>query len=482
MLSLPLLLLTSGPLAASPGTDLSDLFAPPTTADLLAVEADWDSRNPVADGWQIEATTQVAGYRVDVVSHLVDGFRHYAAVRFPAQLQPGGSHPVLVVCHGGSNGVGLGALPGFDSLTPGTCLEDDAFVLLPSYRGEVLAAGGLGSWLSEGPPSIIDRDVDDTMALISCVLEEIPETDGERVFAHGGSRGGAVTLLLSVRDPRIQAAVEFYAASDHTLPSIQSECEALANAGGGAGSNAVSNHAWTYAAEPYLAGTLTLAEARQVLHACSMAFFAHRLPPLQAHHGTADGAVLFEQSERLAAAMTDLGVATPCFEFFAYPGGGHNPGTLSGAGGRLEDFLCNAISGQLDLSPCDCKTWTYCELNPNTAGAGARMTYGGSTSVAADDLVLGCVGLPANKPGLFFHGPERRSLGLGEGTLCIAGGLKRLPVVLTGATGEASWSLDVATAGFEAGQTVHFQFWFRDPAGGPAGNNLSDGLGVVFCP
>jgi hypothetical protein len=478
----PLAFLALALIPSVTATDLSDLFGAPSIADLLAVEADWDSRNPIADGWQVEATGTVAGYRVDIASHIVDGYRHYGAVRFPAQFQPGGSHPVLVVCHGGNNGVGLGALPGFDALTPATCVEDDAFILLPSYRGEILVAGGMGTYLSEGPTSVIDRDVDDTMGMIACVLEEIPEADDQRIFAHGGSRGAAVTLLLAVRDERIQAAVEFFGASDHTLPSIQAECEALADAGGGSGSNAVSNHAWIYAAEPYLAGTLSLAEARQVLHACSMAFFAHRLPPLQVHHGTADGVVLFEQSERLVDAMTELGVGTPCFEFFAYAGGVHNPGSLTGAGALLETFLCDAMSGQLDLDPCDCKTWAYCEVNPNTAGAGASMTYSGSTSVVADDLVLGCVGLPAGKPGLFFHGPNRNSLTLGEGTLCIGGSLTRLPVVLTSAAGEASWDLDVAAEGFLAGESVNFQFWFRDPGGGPFGNNLSDGLGVLFCP
>ena len=80
--------------------------------------------------------------------------------------------------------------------------------------------------------------------------------------------------MLSVRDGRIQATVEFFAASDHTLPSIQANCGVAA--AGEPGSNAVSNHAWICAAEPTSRGPWP-AEARQVLHACSMAFFAHRL-------------------------------------------------------------------------------------------------------------------------------------------------------------------------------------------------------------
>jgi hypothetical protein len=33
-----------------------------------------------------------------------------------------------------------------------------------------------------------------------------------------------------------------------------------------------------------------------------------------------------------------------------------------------------------------------------------------------------------------------------------------------------------------AGSTWNFQFWFRDPVAGGASFNLSDGLGVTFCP
>jgi hypothetical protein len=33
-----------------------------------------------------------------------------------------------------------------------------------------------------------------------------------------------------------------------------------------------------------------------------------------------------------------------------------------------------------------------------------------------------------------------------------------------------------------AGDTVNFQFWFRDPAAGGAAFNLSDALEVNWCP
>ena len=64
------------------------------------------------------------------------------------------------------------------------------------------------------------------------------------------------------------------------------------------------------------------------------------------------------------------------------------------------------------------------------------------------------------------------------------------PVVRTNAAGRGSFPLDYSLppVGSGAGQitpasTWNFQFWFRDPMGpGGSGFNLSNGLGVTFCP
>ena len=67
---------------------------------------------------------------------------------------------------------------------------------------------------SEGLPSPWDRDVDDTMSLLSVAFEHVPELDEERVAILGSSRGGAVALLAAVRNRRIDAVVEFFGPTD----------------------------------------------------------------------------------------------------------------------------------------------------------------------------------------------------------------------------------------------------------------------------
>ena len=82
---------------------------------------------------------------------------------------------------------------------------------------------------------------------------------------------------------------------------------------------------------------------------------------------------------------------------------------------------------------------------------------------------------------------------LGDGNLCIdptSPGLFRLiPAVKTDAAGNASRLLDFNAKPLGSGagmvtafSTWNFQFWFRDPSGGPSGSNTSDALELTFCP
>ena len=56
-------------------------------------------------------------------------------------------------------------------------------------------------------------------------------------------------------------------------------------------------------------------------------------------------------------------------------------------------------------------------------------------------------------------------------------------VVLPGAAGDASTSVDLG-GGVAAGDLLRYQFWYRDPVGGPCGSdfNLSNGVEVSWVP
>jgi len=129
---------------------------------------------------------------------------------------------------------------------------------------------------------------------------------------------------------------------------------------------------------------------------------------------------------------------------------------------------------------------SYCVSATNSSGPGAQIGWSGTASHSADDLVLEVSGAAASMPGIFYLGDAQLQLLFGDGVRCVGGAVNRLPVLFTDPAGAGSHALDLAggsasTSVIDVGETWNFQFWFRDPAFGRAGFNLSDGLEVTFC-
>ena len=134
---------------------------------------------------------------------------------------------------------------------------------------------------------------------------------------------------------------------------------------------------------------------------------------------------------------------------------------------------------------CDCGGVSFCEANVNSTGSPARLSSNGQCDVAANLFALTAQPVP-DTPGVFFFSADRFAEGAGvplfNGVRCIGPTVFRLPVVV-GAGGVASQLVDLSAlpgSQIQAGETWHFQYWFRDVAGGGSGANLSDGLSVAF--
>lgn len=147
-------------------------------------------------------------------------------------------------------------------------------------------------------------------------------------------------------------------------------------------------------------------------------------------------------------------------------------------------------SGEIHRIVQGCAAVDYCAAAPNSVGPGADLSWSGSSSLTANDFTLEITSAPPGQPGLFYYGPSAISVPFGEGTRCVGGTTSRLnPPVFLDASGATSRLFDFASppAGsgpgeVTAGELVRIQFWYRDPAGGGAGFNLSDALSAVFCP
>ncbi|HVS09719.1 MAG TPA: hypothetical protein VMS76_07570 [Planctomycetota bacterium] len=123
---------------------------------------------------------------------------------------------------------------------------------------------------------------------------------------------------------------------------------------------------------------------------------------------------------------------------------------------------------------------SYCLTSPNSIGSGATMGWFGSVQIGVNDFTLLVNEAVPESKGLFLYGMDVQRLPFGNGYLCIAPPVHRLPGLLTVSdAGDAMYRIDLgidANAMFAAGTSWNFQFWYRDERT----FNFSDGLNVVF--
>ncbi|MFT4540032.1 MAG: hypothetical protein ACI835_002481 [Planctomycetota bacterium] len=140
-------------------------------------------------------------------------------------------------------------------------------------------------------------------------------------------------------------------------------------------------------------------------------------------------------------------------------------------------FLLRAIGSGATLGS------SYCTGAANSVDpSGSSITAVGSTSIAATALELIADNAPS-QPAIFYYGPNQLNLPFGNGVRCVGGSVNRLPVEF-GSGGEIRHLVDVPAnaANFGSMASVNFQCWYRDPAGGGASFNLSDGVEIAFQP
>lgn len=114
-----------------------------------------------------------------------------------------------------------------------------------------------------------------------------------------------------------------------------------------------------------------------------------------------------------------------------------------------------------------------------TSGSGATLLGTGGANVSGDSFVLTVTGAPANKPGLFFQGPNMLSAPAGDGILCSNASM-RYGVNFTDGNGMVTQTGFGANA--SSGQTLNYQYWFRDPSNPclSGGFNFSNGWFVTW--
>ncbi|QDV05808.1 hypothetical protein Poly30_13110 [Planctomycetes bacterium Poly30] len=133
----------------------------------------------------------------------------------------------------------------------------------------------------------------------------------------------------------------------------------------------------------------------------------------------------------------------------------------------------------------DCLGELYCAVTANSTGSPGLASAAGSTLATANDLIFGVSSLPTNAFGYVLVSTTEGFVttpGGSQGNLCLSGQIGRFVNALfnTGATGTGSTSIDLSavpspTGPFAAapGDTLYFQAWHRDAAGGQATSNFT---------
>jgi hypothetical protein len=134
--------------------------------------------------------------------------------------------------------------------------------------------------------------------------------------------------------------------------------------------------------------------------------------------------------------------------------------------------------------------FVYCTPKVNSLGCTPQIGYVGTPSFASSSLWIHASQLLNNKNGLLFWGLQPNSAPFQGGTLCVLPPIQREALQNTGGnpppddcSGSLSFpwtSAKFAAMGLLPGDTVHSQYWSRDP-GSPGGSSLTAAVGFTIC-
>ena len=179
----------------------------------------------------------------------------------------------------------------------------------------------------------------------------------------------------------------------------------------------------------------------------------------------------------------------------AVVGAWHENSTTTGVNG---DGSINSIfrAGAAYVLDLEASVANFCGVGQvNSAGTSASLSHTGSLAVADNDLALHALGLPLNQFGYFLNSAGRSFVaypGGSQGHLCLGGSAslgrhnRSFEIGFSGLSGVIDLQLDLTSIPTPlgpiqvmAGETWHFQCWYRDVSPSSS-SNFSDGLTVRF--
>lgn len=130
----------------------------------------------------------------------------------------------------------------------------------------------------------------------------------------------------------------------------------------------------------------------------------------------------------------------------------------------------------------------YCSATPNSLGVPGKMGFSGTTSIAANNLVVTVSQIPPNAFNIYIMSLSSANIPMANGFRCVGDPFFRIGQ--QNATPQGTGSMPVNLNGFgppvsshiNPGEHLYFSNYYRNAAAGGANANLADGLDVTLCP
>jgi hypothetical protein len=307
-----------------PGTPVETLLKEPAENELNNILTEWKKKNFTPNQIQIAyETVKPNGDTIKVVSHLVNGQKHYGLIRIPKMLDIPNA-PILLGLMGGGTGMDVLKTGDINRLSSGKCREllDNYISIIPSYRGNVLR-GEEFCFRSEGyTGDVWLGPAEDAVAFLEVVKFMYNKTDSTKVLAKGISRGATVALIIGGLTDKVDYII---ANSTHTKFL---DAHVLYNEGvGGSFSRA------------FYTPKTNSEDIRKRIIASSPYYFLDKLPPFEIHQGTEDQKTTIWHARAVEDKLKETGINDSTKQIIIYEGKGHGYDDDTIICKRLEKFL-----------------------------------------------------------------------------------------------------------------------------------------------
>jgi hypothetical protein len=285
------------------------IFSSPTQYELDSIANEWRSNDFTPENVKTEYTRLfVNGDSIKVISHYVNGNKHYGLIRLPAGIDIDNA-PIFLALSGGGSTIDVLNENELQRFFSGECrgLSDKFITISPSYRGDIVR-GSDYCFRSEGyTGDVWDGAAVDAVSFLETVKAMYPTKGQKRnVLAFGISRGATVALIINSLTSKL----------DHTI-AVSTHTDFL--------SKGVFQNERVGSDFPrvFFTPAADLHEIRRRMITSSPYHFASTMGNFEIHQGEEDHLTLATHARQLEEQMTELGIKNAATKFYYYPGQGH---------------------------------------------------------------------------------------------------------------------------------------------------------------